>query len=1108
VEFRLLGPVEAVIGGKPIAIGAARQEIVLAQLLLELDHVVSVDRLIDALWPDEPPRTAKSQVQITISALRQLLGADVIVTRPPGYLITVPPDALDLTRYEKLTASASRAAAEQRPHDALHDLREALALWRGPALYGLQGEVLRAAAAKLNESRISAYQECLTLELQLGRHHEIIAELTELVAEHPLDERFRGQLMLALYRGGRQADALEVFRAGREILRDELGLDPGDDLLRLEQAMLTRDAQLESPGPRQPAGLPGKAAAALVPRQLPRTIADFTGREEVLAEIGRVLTGADASGLVPDVPVVVLTGRGGMGKTALAVRAAHLASSHFPDGQLYMQLRPDMRHTSASLLEQLLRSVGVHPDAVPRDLDGRAAMYRSMLAGRHVLIVIDGAFSTDHIIPFLPGTPGCAAIVTSVQLITGLEGVHQVHIGSLDEKSAHRLLETLVGAARMSAEPDAARELVQLCEGIPLALRVVAAKLSVRPHWRIAHMLVQLRDETRRLDELDLDGASVRATLALAYETLSEPARQLLRRLTLLGTADFASWVGAPLLGAGIGDAEDLLQQLVASHLVEANVSEDYSVRFHLHDLVRIYAAERLATAESTADRLGSMQRLLSCWLFITTTAYRRIHSGDFAVLHGTAEQWPLPAQSVALLLQDPIDWFRTERNSLVTAIFQAAQLGMDELCWDLATTSVTLFESGLYNDDWRDSHAAALEVVRHAGNKRGEAALLYSLGTLELRARVSTASHYFEQALKIFTEIDDSQGRAMARGALALVDSLEGNYEKAMAGYRLAIAGFRAGDDLASEGYTLKMMAQIAADQLDFAAAEELLDEALTIARRLNFSRLTAQVQYALAELALHRGRVESATDALASVLRLTREIGDIVGQAYTLTCLGNARRILGEFGGARSAFDEALELAGSVGDRLIRARVLLGLAELHVARGEEHAALTRADEALAVFREHGEKGIWQARVLALLGRVHEQAGRPDIAAHAWRGAADLVGETDATLAEEISAALDRLQAAGLAEARAAADRWIAEARPAADRRLSRGSTGCGPPDSRGSTGCGPADSGGRGGQRAAAGRRIAEAGAGSERKAARLAGASGYVCPVAVRVRPRTAG
>ena len=1016
MEFRLLGPVEVDIDGKAVMIGAIRQQIVLAHLLLERDHVVSIDRLVDALWGDDPPRTAKSQVQITISAMRRMLDPDIIATRPPGYVIRVSPEALDLARYEKLTARASRAAAQQRPHDAVNDLREALALWRGPALCGLQGEVMQAAAAKLNESRISTYQECLALELQLGRHHDIIAELRKQVTESPLDERFRGQLMLALYRAGRQAEALEVFRVGREILRDELGLDPGDDLSRLGQAMLTHDPQLDAPGPRHSAWLPVKANATLVPRQLPRTIDDFTGREEVLREISRVVTGGASTGVAPDVPVVVLTGRGGMGKTALAVRAAHLISSHFPDGQFYLQLRPDMRHTSAALLEQLLCSVGVHPDAVPRDLDGRMAMYRTLLADRRVLIVIDGAFSTEHIIPFLPGTQGCAVIVTSVQRITGLEGVHQIHVGPLDDQSARALLQALVGASQGKAETEAMDELVQLCEGIPLALRVVAAKLSLRPHWRIAHMLVQLRDETRRLDELDLDGTSVRATLAVAYEALRKPAQRLLRRLTLLGTADFASWVGAPLLDAEIADAEDLLQQLVTSHLVEARVSEDGSVRFYLHDLVRIYAAERLVAMESASDRLRSMERLLSCWLFISTTAHRRIYGGDFSVLHGTAKHWKLPGQTMALLLQNPIEWFRVERNSLVAFIFQAAQLGMDELCWDLATTSATLFESGLYGDDWRDSHAAALEITRRADNQRGEAALLYSLGTLEVDARVSTARHYFEQALKIFDAINDSQGQAMASSGLALVDSLEGNFEAALAGYRRAIAGFREVDDLASEGYTLKMMAQITANQPDYyVAAEEQLDAALAIARKIQAPRLAAQVQYALAELALRRGRVEPASDALASVLRLTRSLDDTVGQAYTLTCMGKALRILGDLYGAQSALDEALDLAGSLGNRLIRGRALLALTELHLARNEEHEALARVDEALSVFREHGERGIWQARGLALLGRIHDKAGRPDIAAHAWRRARDLIDATDVALADEISAALDQPRGAGL---------------------------------------------------------------------------------------------
>jgi len=630
-----------VINDKPVAIAASRQQIALTLLLLEAGHVVSVDRIVDALWGDEPPRTARSQVQITVSALRRLLGESVIVTQLPGYMIKAPPEGIDLACFEKLTASGTKAVAEQRIPDALSDLRAALALWRGPALEGLQSEVIRSAATRLDELRISAYQDCLELELQLGRHQEIIGELTELVAEHPLNERFRGQLMLTLYRGGRQADALETFRAGREVLQEELGLDPCPELCRLEQAILTRDPEIDLPGLRPSVGLTGllgKAAATPVPRQLPRTIADFTGREEILAKISLIVSGEDKSDDPPEVPVVVLTGRGGMGKTSLAVRAAHLLSSGFPDGQLFLQHRPDMPNSSVSLVEHLLRSLGVHSGMMPPDLEGRMAMYRSVLAGLRVLVVIDGAQRKNDIVPFLPGTSGCAAIVTCGQHVTELEGVHQIQVGPLDDQSANGLLRTLVGERRVSAEPDAARELIQLCEGIPLAMRIVAAKLRVRPHWPISHMVRQLQDETRRLDELDFKGTGIRATIAMAYDSLDKSARCLFRRLSLVGTADFASWVGAPLLDTDIEDAEYMLQQLVAAHLVEATVREDEVVRFHLHDLVRIYAAERCGEDESTADRLDAMRRLLRCWLFVATSARRRIYGGDFAVLHGTAE--------------------------------------------------------------------------------------------------------------------------------------------------------------------------------------------------------------------------------------------------------------------------------------------------------------------------------------------------------------------------------------------------------------------------------------------------------------------------------------
>jgi DNA-binding SARP family transcriptional activator/tetratricopeptide (TPR) repeat protein len=1011
VEFRVLGPLEVVCDEKSIAISPGRQETVLALLLLEANHIVSVARLIDALWADNPPRTAKSQVHITVSALRQTLGEKVIETRSPGYLIQPGNGALDLECFEILVTSAGQAAAEQRLPDAVEQLRSALALWRGNAVEGIESEIIRAIAMGLNERRISVMQDCIDLELQLGRNNDIIGELTELVTEHPLNERFRSQLMLAFYRTGRQADALEAFRAGREILQEELGLDPGEELCRLERLILTHDSEIGLAEGEHLARLAVKAGSPPAPRQLPRTITDLAGREEILRQMSQILTPEPSADDPLEVPVVVLTGRGGAGKTALAVRAAHMISTHFPDGQLFLQFRADTHQGTSGLLKYMLLSFGIQPDALPADLEGRAAMYRSWLATRRVLIVIDGAVSSSQVIPFLPGTCGCAAIITSTQRFASLEGAHQIEIGPLDDQSAYSLLENIIGAKRLRAEKAAARDLAHLCEGLPLALRIVAAKLSVRQHWRIGDMVKQLLDEERRLDELDLDGAGVRATLALSYDGLGEEARSLLRRLSLFRAEDFAYWVCAPLLDRDIRNAEDLLNELTQSHLVEITVAEDNSVRFHLHDLVRIFAAERLVSEESAIERSDSMYRLLGCRLSIAKMAHRQIYGGDFGVLRGTAQHWSFPQDTMEAIIQNPADWFRKERLGLITSILKAGQLGLDELCWELAVTSATLFESGFCNDDWRESHARALEVVRRMRNRRGEAALLYSLGTLELGIRIVTAREYFERSLQIFEEIGDDQGCALALVGTAYIDRLEGNYDKARKNYKEALARFKDAGDLAGEAHTIKTLAQIHKDWLDFDIAERMLANSLAICRKLNAPRLTAQTEYELAELYSTRGLPEAAVKSFEAALRLTRETGDVIGQAYALAGLGSAWRRLGDFAAAERELVLALAVTDNTEDRLIRVRVLLAVAELDYVSDRSNVALARIDEALSLLQELGSAEVLQAHALELLGRLHERAGRASVAEHAWRSAAELVDGSDAALADELTRELARLR-------------------------------------------------------------------------------------------------
>jgi DNA-binding SARP family transcriptional activator/tetratricopeptide (TPR) repeat protein len=986
-------------------------------LLLQANHVVSVDRLIDELWGDAPPRTAKTQVMIIISALRRLLGKEIIVTQPPGYCIKISDEAIDLYRFNNLVASGGQAATERRLPEAARLLRSALALWRGPAMEGMASNVIRAAATQLNERRIAVWQDCIDVELQLGEHVSLIGELAELMVRHPLNERFRGQLMLALYRSGRQADALETFRAGRDILQTELGLDPSEELRRLEEAILTRNPRIDLPGSQHGgshhAATPGMTGDLPTPRQLPRTIADFVGREQILVQMSQMLSRSDGRD-DPDVPVVVLTGRGGVGKTTLAVRAAHLLRPAFPDGQLFLGLRADTRSNTASLLEYLLRSVGVHTDTIPGDLDSRVALFRSWLADRKVLMVIDGADEAGQLSYLLPGTQGCAAIVTSGQRLTGLDGARTIDVGPLDAQAGYRLMVALLGADRVNAEEQAARDLIRLCDGLPLALRIVAAKLASRPHWRIGRMVRQLLSEERRLDELDLDGVSVRATLALAYDSLEADAKRLFRRLSLAGTDDFPPWVCAPLVDMNADHAEDLLAALARAHLVETRLTEDSAVRYRLHDLVRIFAVEHLAGEESTADRLGSVCRMLGCWLFIATMAHRRIYGGDFAVPHGSTEHFPLPADVAEGLLENPAEWFRTERSGLMAAIYKASELGLDELCWDLAVTSATLFELGFYREDWYASHATALRTTRAAGNRRGEAALLHSLGTRELGTDLTTARDYFTASLRIFGEIGDKQGRALALTGTAFVDRLEGSYDSALSHYQEAAAGFRAAGDLAGEGHTLKNMAQIHVDRLDFEVAEHLLDGALAICQRIGSVRLTAQALYELAELHLRRDRLARAAEAFASVLKWMQETGDIIGQSYALTGLGNARRMLGDAAGAQSALTTALDLTRGGDDRLVRARILLALAELDYANDRGNLALARIDEAIGLLRELGSAKIWHARGLELLGRVHERAGRASVAEHAWLSAMELAGGADPVLTSQLTKKLRRPSSPG----------------------------------------------------------------------------------------------
>lgn len=554
-SFRILGPPQVVTAaGQDVAITPGRQHIVLGVLLLEANRVVSIDHLIDAIWDDDPPATARTQVQICVSRLRNRLveaGFDAIRTKPPGYLMPVRPGELDAQVFSARTAEADAMARAGRVEEAAEALGQAVGLWRGPALSGIESHILRAKATELDERRLAAVESHVDLQLRLGRHHELIGELSTLSSEHPLRERLRGLLMLALYRAGRQAEALEAYRLGRELMIDQLGLEPGEELRKLEAAILSGDPSLQAvdtlpvPPPRNAA-----EPEVVIPLQLPTDIGDFTGRAELIGQVGRLLA---ETGDGYATRVVVLAGKPGVGKSALAVHVAHrLGEEHFPDGQLYCDLGGGRSEPMAAVdvLGRFLRALGVPGEALPEQIDERAEMYRQLLARKRILVLLDDAAGESQVLPLLPGSGDSVVVVTSRARLTGLAGARVYDVDVFDTDEAVGMLASVVGRARVAGEPAAAEALIRLVGRLPLALRIVAARLDARPHWTLAWMLERLSDERRRLDELAHGEMMVRASLALTYDGLEPMARRLLELLGMLDGLSFPNWVAAALLDA------------------------------------------------------------------------------------------------------------------------------------------------------------------------------------------------------------------------------------------------------------------------------------------------------------------------------------------------------------------------------------------------------------------------------------------------------------------------------------------------------------------------------------------------------------------------------
>jgi DNA-binding SARP family transcriptional activator/tetratricopeptide (TPR) repeat protein len=974
VEFRILGPLEARAGPERLELGGARQQVVLAVLLLNANHVVSVGRLLEAVYGEELPPTARSQTQITISALRRLLAAHgqdgIISTRGQGYAIEVGDGQLDSLRFDALVAQA-RAADD--PAGAVARYRDALRLWRGPALADLDSELLRAAAARLDEQRIAVNEDRLALELGLGRHHELTGELTELTAEHPLREQLPELLMLALYRCGRSAEALQVYRQVRRRLRDELGLEPGERLRELERAILAADPALDLPAPAgAPAAIqPGRSPA---PGLLPADIADFTGRADQIRQIGGQLSGAPAAEPRLAVPIVVITGPGGVGKTTLAVHAAHGLAGQFPAGQLFADLHAGTGRPvgPGQVLDRFLRALGVPGPQVPDGLDERAEMYRNLLTGRKMLVVLDDAAGESQVTPLLPGSATTGVIITSRRRLAGLAGSVHVETRVFDAGTAVDLLARIAGQDRVQARPEAAAVAGQ-CGQLPLALRIAGARLAARPHWDLGQLAERLADETRRLDELSHGDMHIRASFSLTYENTSEQGRRLFRRLALLEAPAFSGWLGAALLEAPLTQAEDLFDELVSAHLVEAT-GEPSQYRFH--DLIRVFARERLAAEEPLAEQQAALQRALGALLYLARAAHRAL---DFTRYPWPDDglAWPLPAPAAERVAGDPAAWFERERATLVAGVRQAARAGLSGLSWRLMINAEEFFETRAYFDDWRETVELALAAARDAGDLLGQAMMSHTRGVLSLEQyRLGPAQADLTAAVALFGAAGEPWGVAHSIRDLGFVAWLSGRLDDAARSSEQALAIFRRIGDQLAAARVLRFLVGIQLDRgLPDQARQRLAELRAARGEPDRRHRNEAQTLYMSGRVHLLTGELAEAAEDFGRALALVRDMGDRVGEAHLQHFMGMAKLRQGEPEAARSMLRRALELAGEVGERLAEGRSLLGLAELALADGDHGEAIAFGERAAGVFGGMGAP-LYQAQALDLVRAARALSG------------------------------------------------------------------------------------------------------------------------------------
>ncbi|MEO3887096.1 BTAD domain-containing putative transcriptional regulator [Nonomuraea sp. B5E05] len=936
VRFGVLGPVHVMAGGRELTGLAPRHRAVLAYLLLHARTVLSADQLSDAVWGVAPPDTARAQIQAAVTAIRRVLreagAARLLVTRSGGY--TIEPEQLDLEEF------ASRMAVVQKeadPDSAARQVRDALALWRGQPLADVHADYVESARSRLEQRRLAAIERLADLELSLGRHEDLIDELSAHVAAHPLRERLSGQLMLALHRAGRQADALSVARAFRESLVERQGLDPGRAFVAIEQAVLRGDAD--------PQLQPRDKAAVREPRRanfLPYDIPDFAGRT---AELERI------AGLRPGTTILTIDGMAGIGKTALAIRAAHALAGQYPDGQLFVDLQA---HTAGhepieagAALETLSRQLGVPAERIPSSVAARAALWRAELAQRRVVIVLDNAADTDHVRPLLPGASDSLVLVTSRRRLVDLDGARTLSMDVLPAKDGVRLFTSIVGE-RATAEPSAVLDVLQLCGFLPLAVRIAAARLHHRPRWTVGYLAGRLRDERRRLAELSTPDRGVAAAFTLSYRHLDAERQRMFRLLGLHPGRDVDVHAAAALAGVPADHAETLLEDLLDAHVL----AQHEPGRYTFHDLLREHARATVSAEETGEARHDALTRLFDHYLRMAAAAIAALY--PFGGLRR-----PSLAEPGTVSFADDAEagaWLDGERANLVAACSRAADGEWPVHAGQLATVVHPYLDGHAHHADAIIVHTKALEAARRRGDTAGEALARLDLAWARWRqGRYEESYEVCGPALDLCRAAGDRLGESRAHNTLGNVCLRRHAYERADHHLEQALALSREIGNPVGEAYTLSSLGISHQRQGRHRAALDHHCRALALHRRLGNRSGEAGVLDLLGQDYLAQGRYEQARDQHRHALELYRELGGRSDEAAPLNGLGEAGRCLGDHDQAVARHCDALAIAREVGNRAEEARAHEGLARVHHDRGRVDAARDHAERAQRLYADLG---------------------------------------------------------------------------------------------------------------------------------------------------------